>query len=154
MRWREEEARTHTLAAESHDYKAVRAALDDAGSFVSGIWISLVSLGTYLVVVVWSVTHKQLFLETPIKLPLVDVSIPLYGFFNAAPLFFLVMHAYFLVHLVMLADKVHRYDEMLECEPDPSVRRALRRQLPSYVFVQLLAAPGDERDSALARLLA
>jgi uncharacterized protein YjbI with pentapeptide repeats len=156
------------LVDEAHDYKAVRAALDDAGGYVRNIWLSLVSLGTYLLVVVWSVTHKQLFLETPIKLPLVDVSIPLYGFFIAAPLFFLVVHAYLLLHLAMLADKAQRYDEVLEREPDGSIRhrfkelerepdpaaqRALRRQLPSDILVWLLAAPRDERQTLLAWLI-
>jgi hypothetical protein len=80
------------IAARADDYDAIFRALDDAGGFVRSLWISFVSLGTYLVVVVWSVTHKQLFLDTPIKLPLVDVNLPLNGFFLVAPLFFLIMH--------------------------------------------------------------
>ena len=133
------------MAAKADDYDAVFSALDDAGSFVRSLWISFVSLGTYLVVVVWSVTHKQLFLDTPIKLPLVDVNLPLYGFFLVAPLFFLIMHGYLLMQLVTLTNRLERYNEVLSAIRNSTVRRKLRQQLSSFVLIQFLSTPGEER---------
>ena len=132
------------MAAKADDYDAVSSALDDASGFVRSLWISFVSLGTYLVVVVWSVTHKQLFLETPIKLPLIDVNLPLYGFFLVAPLFFLIMHGYLLMQLVTLANRLERYDEVLSTIPDATVQRKLRRQLSSFVLIQFLCTRDGE----------
>ena len=116
---------------------------------VRSLWISFVSLGTYLVVVVWSVTHKQLFLETPIKLPLVDVNLPLYGFFLVAPLFFLIMHGYLLMQLVTLTNRLERYDEVVSTIPDPTIQRKLRRQLSSFVLIQFLATADGESEEPL-----
>ena len=141
------------MTAKADDYDAVFSALDDAVSLVRSLWISFVSLGTYLVVVVWSVTHKQLFLDTPIKLPLVDVNLPLYGFFLVAPLFFLVMHGYLLMQLVTLTNRLARYDEVVSAIREPTVQRNLRRQLSSFVLLQFLSTPDDEPKSLFGYML-
>jgi hypothetical protein len=135
---------SNDISSKADDYDAVRKALDDAGSFVGGLWLSFVSLATYLLVVVWSVTHQQLFLETPIKLPLVDVSLPLYGFFLVAPLFFLAMQAYLLLHLTSLADKVDRYNDILSRISDPIVLGKLRSQIPSLVPINLFSSANEK----------
>ena len=74
-------ARRADIIAKAGDFDAVRGAVDDAGGFVRGLWVTFVTLGAYLVVAAGSVTHRHLFLETPIKLPLLDVQLPLVAFF-------------------------------------------------------------------------
>ena len=56
-----------------------------------------------------AVTHADLFLEKPVKLPFLNIELPLLAFFFLAPMLFRVVHAYTLVHLVMLTDKARRY---------------------------------------------
>ena len=84
-----------------------------------------------------------------------------------APILFLVTYAYTLVQLVLLADKARRFDDELRArikglpkrlhEIDykraATIRSALRRQLPSNVFVQILAGPEDLREGAFGFLL-
>ena len=69
---RTEEAtgRRTTLRHKADDFDAARATVDDAGSFVRGLWVTYVILGTYVTIAAASVTHRQLFLETPVALPL------------------------------------------------------------------------------------
>ena len=50
-----------------------------------------------------SVTHRDLFLETPIKLPLLNVDLPLVGFFAVAPTVLLIFHFYVFLQLAGLA---------------------------------------------------
>ncbi|HZZ63695.1 MAG TPA: hypothetical protein VFE63_21450 [Roseiarcus sp.] len=120
----------------------------------------------YLAVAAGAVTHKDLFFEKPVKLPFLNIELPLLAFFFLAPLLFLVVHAYTLVHLVMLTDKAKRYHQALYeqisndktlpedvRERNEAVREALRRQLPSNLFVQFLAGPKDVRDSLFGYLL-
>ncbi len=45
-------------------------------------------------------THADLFLENPVKLPFLNIELPLLAFFFLAPILFLIVHAYTLVHLV------------------------------------------------------
>jgi hypothetical protein len=52
-------------------------------------------------------------LENPVKLPFLNVELPLVAFFFLAPIIFIVSHAYTLVHFVMLGAKVGVYDDDL-----------------------------------------
>jgi cytochrome c biogenesis protein CcdA len=102
------------------------------------------------------VTHADLFFENPVKLPFLNIELPLLAFFFLAPILFLIVPAYTLVHLVMLTDKAKRYDTVLRQQigdENAAVRDSLRRQLPSNIFVQFLVGPEDVRASAFGRTL-
>jgi uncharacterized protein YjbI with pentapeptide repeats len=135
-------AARRTLIREADDPDTVKAALVSATDMSRNIWIAFLSFGTYLVVAVGAVTHRQLFLEEPIKLPLLSVELPLVGFFVVAPILFLIFHLYLLLHLKLMADKVRRYSELVcELELGDRAERHVRLQLPNFVFVQFLAGP-------------
>ncbi len=117
------------------------------------------------------VTHKDLRLENPVRLPFLDVELPFVAFFALAPVLFVVSHAYTLMHFVLLASKVGAYNtELAKQIPEldaasatthdgahaldhREIRRGLRRQLPSNIFVQFLAGPLDIREGGLGWLL-
>ena len=142
------------LAAKADDLEALRSAVVDAASVGAGLWISYLFVLFYLLVSAGGVTHKDLFFETPVKLPFLGVDLPLKGFFWLGPALFLIVHAYVLLHFVMLAGKVGAFDQALrEQIPNLDVRTRLRRQLPSNIFVQLLAGPRDERNGIMGLLL-
>jgi len=94
-------------------------------------------------------------LESPVKLPFLNVELPLVAFFFLAPILFIVSHAYTLVHFVMLAAKVGVYDAELKNQlgDAPETREGLQRQLPSNIFVQFLAGPRDIRKGGLGFFL-
>jgi hypothetical protein len=101
------------------------------------------------------VTHKDLFLENPVKLPFVsDVPLPLVAFFILAPVVFIVSHAYTLVHFVMLAAKVGVFNRELQTQLGNAeeTKEYLRWQLPANIFVQLLAGPERLRGGRLGFL--
>ncbi len=52
------------------DVKALEGSLNDSATRVSAIWISFLVFGLYLVIAAGTVTHRQLFLEDPVKLPI------------------------------------------------------------------------------------
>jgi len=55
------------------------------------------------------VTHRDLFLETPIKLPLLNVDLSLIGFFAVAPTVLVIFHFYVFLQLLGLATKAKDY---------------------------------------------
>ncbi len=58
----------------------------DAVSVASGLWVSYLGILVYIGVAVGAVTHADLFLEKPVKLPgLGDTPLPLVAFFILAP---------------------------------------------------------------------
>lgn len=105
----------------------------------------------YLAVAAGAVTHEDLFFERPVKLPFLNVDLPLLAFFFVAPNLFIIVHAHRRVHLVMLSDKAKRFDAALhqqignqdglteqQSDRREMIRASLRRQLPINIFVQLL----------------
>ena len=154
------------IAKKADDLEAIKKAVDDAAAIGGGLWISYLFVLFYFAVAAGAVTHADLFFEKPVKLPFLSVELPLVAFFFLAPLIFLVVHGYTLVHLVMLSDKVKRYHQALydqigdkgsssdtEREERKEKRDSLRRQLPSNIFIQILAGPSDLRQSLFGWLL-
>ena len=142
------------LAADATDLKALKTAVVDAASVGAGLWISYLGVLFYLLIAAGSVTHKDLFFETPVKLPFLGVDLPLKGFFWLGPALFLIVHAYVLLHFAMMSGKIGAFDRALRDQIlDGDLRTNLRRQLPSNIFVQLLAGPRDERNGVMGFLL-
>src|SRR5437016_841589 len=123
------------LAAKSNDLEALRTAVVDAANVGAGLWVSYLFVLFYMLVAAGGVTHKDMFFESPVRLPFLNVDLPLTGFFWLGPTLFLIVHAYVLLHFVMLAGKVSAFDSELRDQIDNvEVRRRLRRQLPSNIF--------------------
>ena len=143
------------FAKEAHDLEALRKTVEDAAAVSAGLWLSYLFVLFYIGIAAGAVTHKDLLLENPVKLPFLNVELPLVVFFVPAPILFIVSNAYTLLHFVMLVAKVGVYDAALRRQlgDAPETREAFRRQLPSNIFVQLLAGPRDIRNGALGLIL-
>ncbi len=148
------------IVADATDLKVLRKAVEDASTVGVGLWVSYLFVLFYLLVAAGSVTHKDLFLETPVRLPFLGVDLPLKGFFVLGPLLFLIVHAYVLLHFAMLSGKVRAFDRELRDQINDrgvpnaqTVRADLRRQLPSNIFVQFLAGPPEIRNGVMGVLL-
>jgi uncharacterized protein YjbI with pentapeptide repeats len=142
------------FAQKANDLGELRSAVVDAASVGAGLWLSYLFVFFYLAIAAAGINHRDLFFENPVKLPFISVDLPLLGFFVIGPLLFLVVHAYVLLHFVMLADKVGVFHEQLNNQiHDDDVQARLRRQLPSNIFVQLLAGPPEFRSGVMGLTL-
>ncbi|MFB3079424.1 MAG: hypothetical protein ACE1Y4_15615, partial [Lysobacterales bacterium] len=105
-------------------------------------WLAFLVLIAYLLVAIAGVTHTDLLLNSPIKLPIVNVEIPLFSFFLAAPFLLLLVHLGLLVQHAMLAYKFSRFSNAIPASKNGKSRdHPDRGQVNSYVFSQLLAGP-------------
>jgi hypothetical protein len=87
-------------------------------------------------------------------LPFFNVELPLKAFFVLGPLVFLIVHAYVLLHFVLLAGKIGAFHAELQAQvTGDQARTRLRRQLPSNIFVQSLAGPREVRNGTIGFLL-
>jgi hypothetical protein len=154
------------IAADADDLSAIKKAVDEAASVGGALWLSYLFVLFYLAVAAGATTHADLFFEHPVKLPFLNIELPLLAFFFVSPILFLVVHTYTLMHLVLLTGKAKRFHQVLreqiggkpglpenELERRDAIRTALRWQLPSNIFVQFLVGPGDVRNSAFGWLL-
>ena len=75
------------LAGRARDLQALRDALVDAAGVGAGLWFSYLFVLFYLPIAAGSVTHRDLFFESPVKLPFLNVDLPLLGSSCSAPPF-------------------------------------------------------------------
>jgi hypothetical protein len=145
------------FAKQSHDLDAVRKSIEDAASVSGTLWFSYLFSLFYFGIAAGAVTHKDLLLENAVKLPFLNVDLPLVAFFALAPILFVISHAYTLMHFVLLSAKVGKLKQKLNDQlagPEAhETREDLRWQLPSNIFVQFLAGPHNVRDGVLGWLL-
>jgi hypothetical protein len=134
------------MASDAQDLGELQKALNDASGKASVLWTTFVTLQLYLVIAFGSVTHRDLFLETPIKLPLLNVDLPLVGFFAVTPAILITFHFYVFLQLLALVKKANDYDTLLrEHTPVASDRQYLRQRLDSFLILQFLAGPAEQR---------
>ena len=156
---------TDPAAAKARDLDSIRKAVEDAAAVSTGLWISYLFTLFYIAIAAGAVSHLDLLLENPVKLPFLGIELPLLAFFFLAPLLFLTAHAYTLVHFVMLGKKAMLFHIALSShfpnaeagavadERNREIREGIRWQLPSNIFVQFLAGPSDIRESGFGYLL-
>lgn len=118
-------------------------ATNQASNTARATWVFFIAIMTYFFITIATVTHKDLLLNTPITLPVLNVSLPLKNFFSFAPLALLLTHFWVLIQHIMLSRKVQALDEVLkEMDADIGQRSIFfRLQLNAYFFPQLLADP-------------
>jgi hypothetical protein len=134
------------VAIDPKDLGELQKALNEAAGKASVLWTTFITFQLYLAIAFGSVTHRDLFLESSIKLPLLNVDLALVGFFVVAPLLLLIFHFYLFLQLLGLAGKAKAYNTLLVDEaPAASDRQYLRQRLDVFPILQFLAGPSDQR---------
>ncbi|HAH10003.1 MAG TPA: hypothetical protein DCL48_07875, partial [Alphaproteobacteria bacterium] len=125
------------------------------------LWIAFITVMLTFAVTTANVSHKMLLLQEGVKLPLVDLTIPLIGYAVVGPALLLIMHLYLLAMLIALARTVPAFDAALTGlktevgEPlSEAERDKLRSRLGNALFALLLVGPKREREGALGVLYA
>jgi len=151
-----------SVAAKAADLEGYRKSVEDSAAVSGGLWLSYLFVLFYLGIAAGAVTHTDLLLENPVKLPFLNIELPLLAFFSLAPVLFLITHVYTLVNLALLADRVREFHKELgdQFAADPSlhpraskIRSFWTRQLPSNIFVQFLGGPNEIRKGAFGQIL-
>src|SRR5215467_14319757 len=124
------------------DLGELQRAVNDTAGKTSVLWTTFITFELYLVISFGSVKHRDLFLETPIKLPLLNVDLPLVGFFVVAPAVLVILHFYIFLQLAGLASSAKDYNTLLAVDaPVASDRQYIRRRLDVFPILQFLAGP-------------
>ena len=123
----------------------VKGFLDEANGAsdpASSAWLAFLALLTYVVVTLASVSHKNLLLNSPVRLPIINADIPLVGFFQYAPALLLLVYLSLLVQHVILARKYRKFtDAITSYEMEMGTEQPARELVHSYVFSQIAAGP-------------
>lgn len=114
-----------------------------AAASARAAWLFFMALIAFFVVALAGVTHKDLLLETPVELPLLQVKIPQASFFLFGPLILLLVHLSLLLQHVTLSRKLKDVHERLTRHEGNGFFRQhrLRSLVHSYAMAQAVAGP-------------
>ncbi len=113
-------------------------------------WLIFIGIMAYLMVAVAGVTHKDLLLETPVTLPILQVNIQLTQFFRFAAVLLVLFHLGLISQLVLLARKTLEFDSAVRAlEVSDRRTHPLRLELHNFFFVQAIAGPHRSRIMSL-----
>ncbi len=106
-------------------------------------WVVWMALLGFFVVALAGVSHKDLLLETPVELPLLQVKVPQSSFFLFGPLVLVLMHLNLLMQHVTLSRKLKDVDDRLTRHEGHHLPRQhrLRSLIHSYPMAQAVAGP-------------
>jgi uncharacterized protein YjbI with pentapeptide repeats len=139
---------------DSFDIGALERAVNDSAGRVSGIWLSFVAFSAYLAAAASMISHRQMFLEEPIKLPTVNIDLPLVASAILLPLLFVIYHIFVLLQVVLLARTADAYNEAIEHGvTEGADRTRIRQRLANTLFAQLFAGSPREREGVLGWML-
>ena len=140
--------------ADTKEVEALLAALNRSAERLQTLWFSFMGVTLYFAIQTLNVTHRMLLLNEPQGLPIVNLKVPLLPFFVIAPLFYLVLHFYLLMMLVLLARTAHVFEQRLEkAIPGEAERERFRARGENSLVLQMLVGRREEREGMNGRLL-
>lgn len=127
-------------------------AVNSSSDTAHNAWLIFLALMTYLTIAVAGVTHADLLLETPVSLPILQVSIQLTQFFQFAPVILVLLHVGLVSQLALLARKTLEFNHALSLlEASDRRNHPLRLEVDNFFFVQAIAGP--ERSTVMSAFL-
>ena len=136
-------------AKPSVDIKEVEAlvgALNKSAERLQTLWFTFLSVTLYFAISVGTTTHRMLFLEEGLTLPIINVKLPLLGFYIIAPAFYVVFHAYFLLMLVILARTARAFESALVLAvTEEGTSERFRMRVENALFLQIIIDARHER---------
>jgi uncharacterized protein YjbI with pentapeptide repeats len=140
-------ARSPKLSA---DVKGFLDEANDTSEPARTAWLAFLFLLAYVIVTLASVSHKDLLLNSPVRLPIINADIPLVGFFQYAPAMLLLVYLSLLVQHVIVARKYRRFtDSIIPQELETGSENPARERVHAYAFSQILAGPRPHRITKL-----
>jgi len=106
-----EPTNTSSTPASAPDPKALLDAANSASEKVAVLHVAFLALCTYVLVIVFSTTDMDLLVGKGIKMPVVDVEVPIVGFYAFVLYLLVLVHFNLLLQLQLLSRKLYAFDE-------------------------------------------
>jgi uncharacterized protein YjbI with pentapeptide repeats len=143
------------LERDTKDIDALLVALNRSAERLQTLWFSFLALTLYFIIIALTTTHRMLLLEEAQALPIINLKVPLLPFYVIAPIFYLVLHFYVLMMLVLLARSSAVFeDALVRTLPATADREQFRMRAENTLFLQLLIGARPEREGFNSKLLA
>jgi len=111
---------------------------------VRSLYLTLLVTGGYLGVIIAGTTDEQLLRDSPVTLPLLNVSVPIKRFYEFVPWAFVLLHFNLLLQFALLAEKVRVVNKFLE-RVSAGKQSMLREQLFTFPFLYMLIQDHEDQ---------
>ena len=129
----------------------LRQSADDAARLARTLFITFLVIGLYIAITIASTTDVQLLKVAPVQLPLLDIGLPIVGFYAVVPWLFVLVHLNLLLQLYLLGRKLHAFNKAVELL-EPADQREQRERLFPFPLSHMLA--GHQHSPLVRALLA
>jgi uncharacterized protein YjbI with pentapeptide repeats len=106
------------VPASSEEIKALLDAGNQASEKVAVLHVAFMAVCAYVLIVVFGTTDLDLLVGKGVKLPVVDVEVPILGFYVFAPYLVVLVHFNLLLQLQLLSRKLYIFDAAIQATPD------------------------------------
>ena len=117
-----------------HIEKLLEAA-NSASQTLAALHVAFLAFVAYLGVIIWGTTNDDLLRISPVKLPILDVDLPLTTFYTFVPWMVVLLHFNILMQLELLSCKLWNLDRDL---PDTPAGQQVRDRLFIFPFTHLI----------------
>ena len=128
---------------------AYRGAAEETIKNVRDYLFQLLLVGTYLALTFAGTSDVQLLKGDVVKLPLIDVGIPIVGFYLIAPGLYLLLHLNLLLQIGALGQKLRAYRAEVMATDSAEVERAERTKLITFPLSRAIMGGEPSRPMAL-----
>jgi len=137
-------------------------AVNDASNRARNMWLGFIGLLAYLFVAIAGVEHKDLLLDSSVKLPIVNVDIPLFAFFLFGPFLLVFIHFGLLMQHVSLSRTLREFNKLINefvvegvdgARAYEAADHPIRQRLHSYSISQYVCGPRTGRIITLGHWL-
>ncbi|AOS84923.1 hypothetical protein BIU88_12760 [Chlorobaculum limnaeum] len=135
-----------TPTANAPDAQKLLESANSSSEQVGVLHLGFIAACAYVIVIAIGRTDLDLLIGKGIRLPIIDTEVPIIGFFAFAPWILVIVHFNLLLHLQLLARKLHAFDMADE-------QGKLRDQLRIFPITYFLVGKTDERTKKLLSLM-
>ncbi len=127
------------------DAAALLADANNASQHLAVLHIAFMAVCAYVLVIVFGTTDLDLLIGKGIRLPVVDVEVPIVGFYAFAPYLVVLVHLNLLLQLQLLSRKLFAFDA---AAPENESLGGLRDRLHIFPYTYYLSGRPSEPGGA------
>ncbi len=116
----------------------LREAVDTAADHVQKVYLTFLSVGLYIAVIIGSTRDVQLLKLSLVTLPILNVGLPIVGFYIIVPWLYVLLHFNLLLQLYLLSRKLHLLNAAISRLADQEYQEEQRTRLFSFPLSQML----------------
>lgn len=136
---------------QTEELNALNVSVNEGSIYVQKIFVTFLLFSFYVMVIVFSTTDEQLLRKSDVILPLLNIKLPIVGFFAVVPWLVVLFHLNLLLQINLLTGKLSAFAAIVELTCPLSKRQLKHLRIYPFLFSQMLV--GDQHSVSIQLLM-